>query len=537
MADTEFQDPLAIDPLAVVSQVNPPDPPAGTSFMPPAPQTPEQPQPAGRGRPKGTKVTPLQRAMPNPERVKVGRRTKDGHLAHIGYFRWADLERLGSVEAFLKDYVVPAHSQPGVNEYELHYVRPDGSEQPAGMVVIEVPAGAVPGFVPDPLQQVQQVVRLTRDLQAEAQRAAPPAPPPPDPIEQLKNLLALQKQMGQGNDGGGLLMMMMMQMMQQQREPPRGPEPLELAMRIIEQTRPPPLPPPMPMPPPGPDPIMLMMIEQQKMQMQMQIEGMKMQAEQQKSMLEAMRHQDRGPGIAEIFQLSQSMIPKDTLGARDILPMVSTIKDIVRPPERDHLKDTLEAVQLLKRAVKDMSDDGKPSAWRDLQEGLLPKGVDSITEMIQAIRQKEQHQAMAGPPQQPPPQPPSFPPGFEEYAQAINAAKTGAQAIEAALGAFFFLGQHVPQFRPSLETLIHHVRGSDREAALDFLQKFLEGLGESGAITQDAANRTMQAFDEHWDVVVKHIMGGPPDGNAKPKQPIAPDPPPEHKLKSPPTVQ
>jgi len=536
MSDTEFQDPLAVDPLAVVSQLNPPDPPQ--RFTVPAPPEPAPEPAAARGRPRGTKVTPLQRAMPNPERVKVGRRTKDGHLAHIGYFRWADLERLGSVEAFLKDYVVPAHSQPGVNEYELHYVRPDGTEQPAGMVVIEVAgAGVGPsGATSDPIREVQRVVQLTRDLQAEAQRQAPPTAPAPDPIEQMQRFFALQKQMNAGNDGGGqMAMFMMMQMMQQQREPaPRGPDPMELAMRIVEQTRPPPAPMLPPMPPPGPDPTTLLMLEMVKSQ------GAAMQAMMQAQM-QAQMQGPRGPTPMELVQFAQSLTPKDTLGARDILPMMSTIKDMVRTPERDHLKDTLEAVQLLQRAVKSMSDEPR-GGWRDFAEGILPKGIDSVTEMIQAIRQKEtQGAVMGGPPQQQPAQQQqAFPPGFEEHTTAINRATTGSQAIEACLGAFFFLGQHLPQFRPSLETLIHHVRGGDREQALNFLEKFLEGLGEQGLVTQQGADRAMKAFEDHWDDVVAHIMGGPSPagaGNAKPKIVIAPEPPPEHKLKSPPTVQ
>jgi len=513
------------DPLAVAGQVNPSGPIPKIDFeridTPPraVPQQQQQPQvvvlqqgrqrreqpPRDKPQPK----TPLQAALPNPERVKIGRRRPDGHVAHIGYYSWADVARYRSVEAFLSTTLVPTY---GGGEYELSYVKPDGNEDPARTIMME----GAPQQPTTTVTPLDQVVRLAQQLRDDAARTAPPQT---NPVQQLQELMALQKQMGGGNDS--MLMMMAMQAMQ--KEAPRV-DPMESVMRMLEMTKamtPPPPPPPLPMPmPSGPDPMLMMMLEQQKMQMQMQIETMKAQAENQRAMFDALRHQDKGPTALETVQLMQSMQPKDSLGARDILPMIGTVKELVRPPEKDGLREHIEALRLLKGALRDMGEDGKSGGFREFAEGLLPNGIESITQLIQTVRQKEataaadlqqplQQQSAA---QQQPPHGVQFPPGFSEYGRAINKAKDPVEAMGAAITAFVYLAQS-PDFRPAYETLIRHARGGDKDKVMDLVQGLLVGLGRAGLITEEAANLVMQGIDENWDDVVATLTGG---GNAKP---------------------
>lgn len=532
--DTQDQTPLdPTDPLAVVGQMNPPGPiprpgpeferidPVASGRGAPSQQQPQvivmqqgrqrrDPQPP---REKTPPKTPLQQALPNPERVKIGRRRSDGHVATIGFYNWADIQRYGSVEGFLAQVLVPTYRG---GDYELHYVKPDGTLEPRGIIPMEDPPTPPPTAQVTPLDQVVQLAQRLRD---DATRSAPPAV---NPVQQLQELMALQKQMGGGNDS--MLMMMAMQAMQAQREPQR--DPMEATMRMLEMVRamqPPPPPPPLPLPPPmpsGPDPMMMMMLEQQKMQMQMQIEQMKAQAENQRVMFDALRNQDKGPSAIELLQLTQSMQPKDALGARDILPMIGTVKELVRPPEKDGLREHLEALRLLKGALNDIGADQKGSGFREFAEGLLPNGIDSITQLIQTVRQKEAAQAadlqqpLQGQQEQPPPQKlPHFPPGFSEYGRAINKAKDPIEAMGAAITAFVYLAQS-PDFRPAYETLIRHARGGEKEKVLDLVQGFLVGIGRAGLITEEAANLVLQGIDEHWDDVVNTLIGG---GNAKPE--------------------
>lgn len=521
MSDNEDQDPLEVtDPLAVAGQVNPSGPVPRLEFerieTPVRPQQQQQQQPQvvvlqGRQRreqPPKEKLppkSPLQAALPNPERVKIGRRRPDGHVAHIGYYSWADVARYRSVEAFLSTTLVPTY---GGGEYELSYVKPDGNEDPARTIMME----GAPQQPTTTVTPLDQVVRLAQQLRDDASRQTQL---PADPIEQMQRLFAMQKQMQGEKSGGGDAMMMMMMMQAMQRPEPR-PDPMEAAMRMVEMTRamtpPPPLPMPMPMPS-GPDPMLMIMLEQQKMQMQMQIETMKAQAENQRAMFEAMRHQDKGPSTLETLQLMQSMQPKDALGARDILPMMSTVKELVRPPEKEGLREHLEALKLLKGALQDIGADQKGSGFREFAEGLLPNGLDSVTQLIQTVRLKEVAQAAdLGQQQQPAQQPaqkmmPHIPPGFGEYGRAINKAKDPTEAMGAAITAFVYLAQS-PDFRPAYETLIRHARSNEKEQVMDLVHGLLVGIGRAGLITEDAANLVMQGIDEHWDDVVNTLLGG-----------------------------
>jgi len=209
------------DPLAVAGQVNPSGPIPKIDFeridTPPraVPQQQQQPQvvvlqqgrqrreqpPRDKPQPK----TPLQAALPNPERVKIGRRRPDGHVAHIGYYSWADVARYRSVEAFLSTTLVPTY---GGGEYELSYVKPDGNEDPARTIMME----GAPQQPTTTVTPLDQVVRLAQQLRDDAARTAPPQT---NPVQQLQELMALQKQMGGGNDS--MLMMMAMQAMQKLR--------------------------------------------------------------------------------------------------------------------------------------------------------------------------------------------------------------------------------------------------------------------------------------------------------------------------------
>lgn len=511
--EDETRDPLEVtNPDELTKDFTPPDSIAGAP--PPQVVVVQPPAGGGGGRRKGggagggeTKKTPLQNAMPSPERVKITKRRDDGSMAYIGHYAWADVSRFKSLELFISQKLVPRYRG---GEYEVAFVKADGTEAPPVPIAIETPTE-------EPVSQVaplDQVLRLAKQLQEDAERSRPTQP---DPVAQLQQLLALQKQMG-GGDAGGMMPMLMMMMMSRQSEP--KPDPMESAFRMLEAvkalTPPPPPLPPMPMMPSGPDPSMTIMIEM-----------MKMNAESTKAIVESIRHQDKGPGIAELLHLSQAMSPKDQIGARDILPMISTMKDLVRPPERDTLADQLAAFKMVRQEIKEMNDDGRSSGFRELAESVLPEGVESITKLIQAIRSKEAATAqdLQQPLQGQTPQQqrmPKLPPGFQQYAQDIVKSKDPVDAMGATLRAFLYLGQS-PDYRPALETLVRHARGGEKDEALDLIGGFLEGIGRAGLITEQAANFAMQGFDEHWDEVVTHLLGGQAPPKTVPK--AAPKPP------------
>lgn len=509
MNDDETRDPLDItDPDEITRNLTPPE---GTAPATPPPIVVVQPGGGGGGRKKGggeqqQKKTPLQTALPSPERVKITKRLDDGRMAYIGHYAWVDVQRFKSIELFISQKLVPKYRG---GEYEVAFVKADGTEAAPTSITIETPAEETTQVAP-----LDQVVRLAKQLQEDAARSQPVQP---DPLQQMQQLLALQKQMGGGDNGGMMQTLLLMQMMN--RPEPKA-DPMESTLRMIEAmkalTPPPPPLPPMPMMPSGPDPSMTLVIEM-----------MKMNAESTKAIVESIRHQDKGPGIAELLHLSQAMVPKDQIGARDVLSMIGTIKELVRSPERDTLADQLSAFKMIRQEVKELADDGRPSGFRELAESVLPEGVESITKLIQAIRSKEAstaqelQQPLAG--QQPQQQRmPKLPPGFQQYAQDIVKSKDPVDAMGATLRAFLYLGQS-PDYRPALETLVRHARGGEKDEAMDLIGGFLEGIGRAGLITEQAANFAMQGFDEHWDKVVTHLLGGqaPPKPAPKP----APKPP------------
>lgn len=508
----------------VLKNLTPPDTvpvfgPATTSMTPP-PVVVVQPVPPGRGKKNNDAVkprTPLSQALPTAEKVKIERRRGDGHKVYIGHYAWNEIQRYGSMEVFLQQQVVPKF---GAGEFELTYIRTDRSEEPRGIVIIDdhsTPQGQV--------APLDQVVRLAKQLQDDATRNAPP---PVDPLQQMQQLLAMQKQMS--GDSNSMMPLVMMLMTQQRDAVPRV-DPMESAMRLLEMTKslaPPPMPLPMPTQT-GPDPMLMLMLEQQKMAQQMAVEQMKMQAENTRMLVESMKQQDKGPSLSEVLHLSQSMQPKDQIGARDILPMISTMKELVRPPEKDGLREHLESFHLMQKALKEMSDD-KPSGFREFAEGLLPEGVESITKLIQAVRSKETaaEQQLAGPMNANPAA--QFPTGFTEYTNRLNLAKDKVEAMDAALRAFYFLANQDQKFGPAFATLVGHARGGDKDKALDLIESFLVTIGKIGLITENVANLALEGLDEHWDEVMVYILGGttqtPPPSSASSTPPAKKQAPP-----------
>jgi hypothetical protein len=510
--NSDERDPLEItNPDDITSQLNAPDPIPGMPAPSPAPIIVVQPSGGGgggggrrRGAEKEKAPTKLQQTLPSAERVKVERRRVDGHKAFVGLYSLAEIKRYGSWEIFLQQVVIPKF---GSGEFELTYVRADGNDEPNPRIIImdEPPASEHSQTAP-----LDQVVRLAKQLQDDATRNAPAQV---DPLQQMQQLLALQKQMG--GDGGGMMQTMMLMQMMNRPEP--KPDPMEATFRMVELMKtlqPPPQPlPPMPMPV-GPDPTMTLVLEM-----------MKMQSENTRAIVESIRHQDKGPGLAEILQLSQAMSPKDQIGARDILPMISTMKDLVRPPEKDTLADQLAAFKMMREEMKSLSDDQRPSGFREFAESVLPEGVESITKLIQAIRSKEGAQAaQLAQPLEGTQRMPQFPPGFPQYAQAITKSQDPVEAMGATITAFLYLGQS-PDFRTSLETLVRHARGGEKDEALALLESFLEGIGRLGLITEQSANFAMEGFDKHWDDVVSHLLGGSAPPKPAPKPPTAKQPP------------
>ena len=145
MNNEENRDPLEItDPDELTKDLTPPDAIGGGQQPPPPAVVVVQPAGGGGGgRRKGggggeqtKKPTPLQGAMPSPERVKITKRLDDGRMAYIGHYAWADIQRFKSLELFISQKIVPKYRG---GEYEVAFVKADGSEAPAVAITIETP--------------------------------------------------------------------------------------------------------------------------------------------------------------------------------------------------------------------------------------------------------------------------------------------------------------------------------------------------------------------------------------------------------------
>jgi len=342
--------------------------------MPPPPsQSPGNFQSARRkaGVTTATPPVPVQprrdiaRMLPSSHRVYVYRKKTDGsESGKVGFlndYSAQDLEGTGTIEAFIKRYVVP---QYGYGEFHIHYYEPGKAPSPIGMVNIEAPLG----YSSPSSDRRSPASEMLHEL-TEMKKNQATAPVAKTVFEsQMEGMMAsmVKTQMdkmssGESSKDGGMGSMMMMMLLEKMK--PAAPqvdlgtqrlmeklsdrlESMEQEFRMSQSMVPPPS------------------SQSEGHPFEFIMEAMK---ENTKVMVEAMRAQQvtRDP-IKDFADIAQLINPKnsDSLTIKDLFELMPKFKAMTasEASPNDSFQTTMQNLRTLRLVQQEFGDGGRSSA-------------------------------------------------------------------------------------------------------------------------------------------------------------------------------
>lgn len=382
---------------------------------PPASMTPGNLQKARRvGAASSQAAAPVQprkdiaRMMPSSHRIMVYKKKEDGKQSFVNEYTAQELQGAGTIEAFIKKYVVP-HYEHG--EYHVHYF--DGQSKdptPLGSVTIEAPIDYVPPVrtnghsrLPSSSESLREALAVQKELQQQMNQNQPPPKSQSEVMMETMMASMLKKQMDSlssgdvqkgGGDGGMGMMLMMMMMERMKPAPAPNVDPavqrimeklvdrldaMEQDLRVSQSMMPPP--PPPPSSDDGPSQLSLI-LETMRENTRMMVESLKSQ------------HVARDP-IKDLADLSVLMAPQksDSLTLKDLFELMPKIQTAFVPQNqsKDPFEKTIENFRLFKMMQKEFGEDRAPgppsqsdSFWTFAKEMLKSDVGKSIAQQIVA---------------------------------------------------------------------------------------------------------------------------------------------------------
>jgi len=468
----------------------------------------------------------LQAMLPKNERVHVWKRADDGQLAFANDYNSSELKGFGSIEAFLRKFVVPKY---GYGEFHLYLQRDDGNPTPIGRVSLLAPAE----------QSAPEVTTLKELLEAQQKMADQAKNDGGSMFEGMAKMMGILKDLKSDDGKGGIdpVMLMMLMQMNSGQQAPRGPDPMLqlLAQKLDaleERTREPAMA-PMPMPPPAPP-----------------IDPMASMAPILGGVLDTMaklvevssRPVPQPPPrdtLAELATMKTLFDRGDSFGAKEVITLLPTLKELISPGTREpesfssQLASLRDGVQSLRSVGAEMGMDGGgggsfwEAAAQVLQSVLGQRDLgQQVTQAVRTeIRDKQlpPHATAESGDDEPTVQ---VPEGFGKFAERINDSEDIAEKIGATVMGLQYLSQDAG-FRPYAVAIFTKVRENKKAKAIELLSAFFEGMVEIEVIDKDAAIAVIKGVNEHW-VAIRAQMGM--DKPAPKKKPIAtpaPEPEPE----------
>ena len=511
-----------------LAETEPPAPPMSASQE----QQPEpEPQPArGKAGKKEAAEKPksvsafkgyLDRILPTAERMKVWKREALGKLVYLEQYSVSDVERVGDMEVFLQQYIVP---KVGPGTFEIGLINSKNEESRRVEFTVHDPNRA-PGDKPNDVvinkvvtEVLEENKKMRTEMAAQANKKEIPM------HERLAEAKAMMELLGGGDKKMDPMMMFMLMQGMGGNKPVDDPritslersldKLTDLVTRQASEQR---LPPPMPMLPPEP-PIDIGALT--------------------RSITEAVRPQFKITDIIAAIPALMPLIrpaptekpwgPKDLIG---MLPVVSPLlekmfgKDEVanlkaevakmqNAPSRG-LRETLDDMKLLQEVTGGgQRDDADPDNFWGFANNIL-LNLDSLGDVLSKLKdepgethgankQPEHRQIQAAPKKK---SKSKYPPGFEEHVKALRAAREPAERIQASLRAFMFLGKS-PPYDKYLKFVYGLIRAADQgnekagQKAFQFVVKFLEGLRDSGMLKPVTVKNTVKAFADNFDKVI-----------------------------------
>jgi hypothetical protein len=457
----------------------------GIEPMPQMPTTLDPEPPKRKQRKKPGKVkNPFQNLVGAGERLLVHKRDPiNGQLAYIGQYAPEDLMRAGSVEVFLREYVVPTFD---FGEFQLTLLGTDGNQKPMGSVKVAGPAKE---------KGAESSIKELFDMQAAMDKKAKE-----ESDANMKNMIGMMGVMKSfmpapkegGSDPMSAMMPMLMMMMMQQK--PSGPDPMMqmLMMKMFDKGDEAP-PAPLPMMPPLPQ------------------QSSESNIAEVAALIQALRPaQNSTPvqdlaAIAQMFQKDDS----DKLTIKDLISLAPTFKDILGGGNKSSFKETIENLGMLQTIAGGMGQQEEGGFWDFAQD--LVQNMPALASVINARKDGKPLPAEATQPQPTAKQRkkqrkvPPLVPGFEEYTKTMMEAAADEDegvVIENCLRGVLFLREKSPQWKPYVESFMTLASKDEKDKAMKFLEVFLQTFLDKNLIDADCANFTFQSFDDNWDDVL-----------------------------------
>lgn len=534
---SETKDTEAVSPASLAQQI-PPTPP--TPAEPPVPtasqEQPEQlrvqvsgpaesstsPSKTSTRRRRSAKKpsSELQAMLPKNERIHVWKRTDDGKLAFASDYGQGELKGFGSIEAFLRKYVVPKF---GFGEYHLYLQSENGQPQPIGQVSLLAPAEKPSGDVTTLKELLEASQRMSDQAKNEGGSM----------FDGMAKMMGILKDL-KGDDGkGGVDPMALFMLMQMNRsEHPRGPDPMVQLLaqkldQLEERTREAAAMPMPPMPPPAPpiDPMA---------SMAPLVTGV---LETMSKLVEVSSRPAPAPPqrdvLAELASMKTLFDRGDSLGPKDVIQMLPTLKELIggnQAPPQDlgtQLASIKESVNSLRSIGAEIdgpqqSDSFWPVAAQILslltgQPNLGPNVAQAIQDEVTGNKPPEQLQK---PQEEQEDHDLQIPDGFLPFAEKINTSENIGEKIGATVMGLQFLHQE-KEWQPYVIAILTKVQEDKKRKALELLGAFFSGMVEIEVIERDAAMAVLEGIRDHW-TTIRSQMGldkpAPKPGRQPPQQ-------------------
>ena len=348
----------------------------------------------------------IARMMPSAHRVYVYKKKEDGKQSFINEYTAQELQGAGTIEAFIKKYVVP-HYEHG--EYHVHYFDGQGKEPtPLGSVNIEAPIDYVSPVRTNghskqasPAESLREAMALQKEMQ-QMNHNQPPPKSQSDVMMETMMASMLKKQMesfssgggDKGGDGGGMGMMLMMMMMERMKPAPAPTvdpviqrlmekmadriEAMEQEARVSQAMIPPP-----PLPSDGSSAHLEMILETMRENTRMMVEAMKSQ------------QVTRDP-IKDLADMAALMAPQksESLTTKDLFELMPKFQVMFAPQSqnKDPFEKTMEHFRVFKMMQREFGEERTSQAppsqqdsfWTFAKEMLKSDVGKSIAQQIVA---------------------------------------------------------------------------------------------------------------------------------------------------------
>jgi hypothetical protein len=458
------------------------------------------------GRPPGTAQSWIAKLMGSTERALVYKRDDKGNLSLCADYTQREVERSGNMDLFIKDYLVPTY---GYGQYEVHAIKADNTEISLGTSHQLLPKGvAMDGTSgADPTAMFESVSRAQMAIVAEAEKkAAATAVAGNAQVESLVKLMGLMG-IKNGQDMNPLTMMMMMQMIP---KPDNGSgvgaasiaamnEAFKAALEQVKASQMP-MPPPLPMLPPSPETSLSETI----------------------TALATVLKPAPAPSVLDQIAVIAPLFKKeDGFKFGDLIPMLPMLQEFLKnlsganqvgelreeirglkDKQGSDLSKMVENYRLMKEIAQDLNPAPRASeGFFDLIRDLiqtLPETTTAIGDLVVKINSAKDSKSDD---EDPDDVTLEYPDGFENEIQKIVNSKNDGELVGNTLKAFTILAKH-KGWNKHLGQMLTQAKGGEKEAVLEFIKGFFNGMKDGGNIEAEIAEKGINAFEKNIDGVI-----------------------------------